>query len=128
MGWSYTQGNGSHRDMDREYEGDGWGYKVIACSLVNYSHHWSVIEDKVKGDRFILLDLIDRVPHKGEWGWKSMDEGMHPCYYDCPLKFLALVPQVGNEEWRNYVRMYWAKIADRIAYSKARKVKVLAIA
>src|SRR6266851_5233317 len=50
---------------------------------------WSVREvtDMTKERRsFINCDLLSCRCNK--WGYKGMDEGMHPYQYSCPLKFL----------------------------------------
>ena len=57
--------------------------------------------------RWISCDLIRY--HSGEWGYKDMDESMHPYYYSCPQKYLDLVPLEqygGNAEWREMVRQH----------------------
>jgi hypothetical protein len=53
--------------------------------------------------RYIQCDLL-----KGGgngWGYKSMDESMHPYYYSCPLSYLDLAPEQ-CAEWRQKVREY----------------------
>jgi len=46
---------------------------------------------------------------EGEWGYKGMDESVHPLYYSCPLKYLDMAPEVTNQEWRDKVRAYHRK-------------------
>lgn len=60
--------------------------------------------------RWIVCDLLRY--EQGAWGYKDMDESMHPFYYSCPLKYLDLVPLEqfgGNAEWRNLVRQNHAR-------------------
>lgn len=62
--------------------------------------------------RWIVCDLLRYVD--GEWGYKDMEESMHPYFYSCPLKYLDLVPieqYGGHAEWRDLVRQYHARIA-----------------
>lgn len=62
-------------------------------------------------ERWIACDLMRYQKDYG-WGYKDMDEAMHPYYYSCPLKYLNLVPIEqfgGNEEWRANVRRYHAR-------------------
>ena len=64
-------------------------------------------ESAEPAQRWITCDLIRC--HSGEWGYKDMDESMHPYYYSCPLKYLDLVPidqYGGHAEWRDMVRQH----------------------
>lgn len=59
-------------------------------------------EDIEPKQRWITCDLIQYRRDSG-WGYKDLDESMHPYYYSCPLKYLDLVPidhYGGNAEWR----------------------------
>ena len=62
-------------------------------------------------ERWIGCDLLRY--RKGDgWGYKDMEESMHPYYYSCPLGYLELVP-VACEKWREGVRSYHARLAER---------------
>lgn len=76
---------------------------------------WAAWERKFTSDgkpvepdqRWISCDLIRY--HSGDWGYKDMEESMHPYYYSCPQKYLDLVPldkYGGNVEWRELVRQH----------------------
>ena len=59
--------------------------------------------------RFINCDLLEYARRHEGWGYKDLDESMHPFYYSCPLSYLALVPIDqfgGNAEWRKIVVEY----------------------
>jgi len=59
-------------------------------------------EDVEQRQRWITCDLIEYRRDCG-WGYKSMDESMHPYFYSCPMKYLNMVPIDefgGNAEWR----------------------------
>ena len=71
-------------------------------------------------DRYIRLDLIEK--QDGHYGYKGMDESAGPCYYDCPLKFLDMVPEVTRQTWRDKVKEYHA--AKRSKISARASVKV----
>lgn len=43
----------------------------------------------------------------GDWGYKSLDESMHPYYYSCPLRYLDMAP-VQSSEWRERVHRFHA--------------------
>ena len=52
--------------------------------------------------RWITCDLIQYRRDSG-WGYKDMDETMHPYFYSCPMKYLEMVPIDefgGNADWR----------------------------
>lgn len=75
--------------------------------------------------RFILLYLLKSSAGGDwyKWGYKDMDETMHPYYYDCPLRLLDATKPDGEEsEWRKAVRAYHAK---RKTVPKPEKHKVV---
>ena len=43
----------------------------------------------------------------GDWGYKSLDESVHPYYYSCPLRYLDMAP-VQSSEWRERVHRFHA--------------------
>lgn len=50
------------------------------------------------------------------WGYKDMDESAGPCYYNCPLAYLDMVPDPGGyaTEWRQKVREYHSKRTQKL--------------
>lgn len=54
-------------------------------------------------ETIIKLDLLQSDPYG--WGYKPMDESVHPYYYSCPLSYLEMAPPV-NEQWRANVRAF----------------------
>ena len=62
-------------------------------------------------ERWITCDLLRYQKDYG-WGYKDMDESMHPYFYSCPNGYLNLVPietYGGNAEWREGVKAYHAR-------------------
>jgi hypothetical protein len=59
-------------------------------------------------ERFITCDLLRCSNYRGlpEWGYKDMAESCGPYYYNCPEKYLKMVPVVANQEWRDGVAEY----------------------
>lgn len=119
MGWTFIP-NGTKEQVIRECL-EGWDMNphtntsgrvldsaCIGCEL------WSVVEVTNRdgqSHRFIRLDLLE---NQGGWGYKSMEEAMHPYYYRCPLRFLDLAPET-SPEWRNAVRQHHAnRLAKRL--------------
>jgi hypothetical protein len=112
MGWLFTQGTTKSdiiNDLIATEENDTRRWETIAHS-VRGNVLWSVIEITYKQDqplpakRFIACYLLKSDKGYG-WGYKDMDESMHPFYYSCPLKYLSMVPQA-CAEWREGVRNY----------------------
>ena len=80
----------------------------VALRSVNYIRE----VDETVFDTFICLYLLRGDGGSGcfKWGYKDMDESMHPYYYDCPLWLLNATRPEGREEstWRKAVREYHA--------------------
>jgi hypothetical protein len=78
---------------------------TILGKAVRGSRLWYAVE---RGEqRFIVLYLTecDRRDHPAyRWGYKDMDESVHPYYYDCPIRLLDLTPQAIESGWRKAVR------------------------
>ena len=102
------------KPQDRE---DGGYFKTLKhCCCGNVL--WAVHESKAKRDgvfetvRFIGCYLM--MPGRNGWGYKPMDEYMHPFYYSCPMSYLGLAPldtsspcADNSKEWREGVQDYW---------------------
>ena len=66
-------------------------------------------------ERWITCDLL-RYQKDFGWGYKDMEESMHPYYYSCPLGYLEMVPvdqYGGNSQWREGVQRYHALQAEK---------------
>lgn len=130
MGWLFTQGQTLKELIVRQTK--GWEHTqqdgtVIKNICLRHCYRggsfsgvlWTVWErtfekdgQPVKpADRWIGCDLL-RFQNGYGWGYKDMAESMHPYFYSCPLGYLALVP-VASEEWREGVRAYHARAAER---------------
>ncbi|WP_449757697.1 hypothetical protein [Delftia acidovorans] len=91
--------------------------KVIAHALRG-NVLWSVVQVTAKAEGVhrdlapgqslctIRCDLLER--SGGQWGYKPLDESMHPYYYSCPLSYLNLAPEQ-SADWRAGVRAYHAR-------------------
>lgn len=59
---------------------------------------WSVWERTFEGgkarptERWIQCDLLRYSRSNEGWGYKDMEESMHPYFYSCPLGYLEIVP------------------------------------
>jgi len=118
MGWLYSSRSRSeliHYLIQPEDHPQA-STRVIAHALRG-NVLWSVVEvtakvegvhkDLAPGEsmRYIRCDLLQR--SAGQWGYKGMDEFVHPFYYTCPLSYLEMAPE-RSSEWRKEVRAYHA--------------------
>lgn len=122
MGWLYPHGVNRKQLIAQRVA--GWerdtGDMLVTSTCLRHCYRggvfsgvlWSVWERTYKMDgeqvkpteRWIQCDLLRC--DQGDWGYKDLDESMHPYYYSCPLSYLELVPIDrfgGNAEWREHV-------------------------
>jgi hypothetical protein len=108
MGWTF--GYSSLQEIAQEkiaaYSNRD-GFKLLGHAATNYGRHlWLAIETPKQAQVIVLYRMERR---GGDWGYKDMDESMHPFYYDCPLSLLDLVPgdnSDGSLAWRMGVKEY----------------------
>lgn len=128
MGWLYLS-NHSKADLVKKLtaleESEVRCWETLAHS-VRGNVLWAVVRitDKTKDvhKHYIVCHLLAREHDGSAWGYKSIDEGMHPHYYCCPLKYLKMVPEVACAEWREGVREYHQQCNQQ--RMKSRKVEV----
>lgn len=118
MGWDFGYGQTKQElvaYLTKNQERDGIKWEVLAHS-VRGNQLWLVIEKTGNGSpvRFIALRLLEYAKEYKGYGYKPMDESVHPYYYDCPLKFLDMAPP-SNEEWRKIVREHHARTTQKLA-------------
>lgn len=114
MGWLFTHAAGKAdiiRELIAPEENETRRWETIA-HCVRGNVLWAVIEITYKQEhrgnkRFIACYLLAKENGCG-WGYKAMDESMHPYYYSCPLKYLDMAP-VANADWRTKVRHHYRK-------------------
>ncbi len=134
MGWLFTAGT-TRRDQieerTRAWERSSDDGLLVKTSCLAHCYRggafsgvlWTVWERTfTSGDqqtqpteRWIGCDLL-RYQRDYGWGYKNMEESMHPYFYSCPLKYLDLVPieqYGGHPEWRELVRAYHARQAEK---------------
>ena len=127
MGWLFTRGSTRKEliaEQTRNWTADGPDGMTVVTSCLARCYRggvfsgvlWAVWErtftrngEAVQPtERWIACDLL-RYKRDFGWGSKGMEEVMHPFYYSCPAKYLALVPieiYGGCKEWREGVRRY----------------------
>lgn len=119
MGWYFSRQTRDQliRELIKPQESEHARTTVIAHALRGNAL-WSVVQVTPKqagafdheadSTTFIRCDLLKG--SGGEWGYKPLDESMHPYYYSCPPKFLEMTPVV-SEAWREGVRSYHGRRA-----------------
>lgn len=117
MGWTFPHGATRRQVIDeltpaeRKY-GESMGNGVFRtlrhCCRGNVLY---ALHETVKGDgasnKWIGVYLLQRDNRDGTWGYKDMDETMHPYYYGCPVSYLDAADEPMNESaagWRAEVR------------------------
>jgi hypothetical protein len=112
MGWDYTMGMSiKELKAERRAGAEKMGYKQLGEAT--RGNRWYRALEAPSGDKFIAVYLVERRKGYGA-GYKSMDEDMHPFFYDCPMKLLFLAerkPELqseGSREWREKVGQYHA--------------------
>ena len=119
MGWYFSNQSRSEliAELIATQETERASVKVIAHALRG-NVLWSVTQVTAKAEGVhrdlapgqslctIRCDLLER--SGGQWGYKPLDESMHPYYYSCPLSYLDLAPEQ-SAEWRAGVRAYHAR-------------------
>lgn len=99
---------------------------------------WMVLERPLENGRsyrFILVNLLQYLPHDHGWAYKDISEHQGPCEVDCPLRFLDLAPidQIYGDmekgdgfkwatDWREKVKEFHAKKTAQ--NSKVKSIKV----
>lgn len=116
MGWffSYCSRADLIRELTKDFENENGRSKTVAHTCRG-NVLWSVAEITVNTEgvhstlaagqstRLIRCDLLQRSGSK--WGYKPLEESMHPYYYTCPLAYLNMAPET-SAEWRMLVRAY----------------------
>jgi hypothetical protein len=112
MGWYYPHHCHTKRDLIQELTRDWTSLRSSGqclASCIRGDTLWSVWEIYYAYtghfESYIRCDLMGKMPDGGPWGYKDMDEAIHPVRYSCPLKYLDMAPSV-RPDWRDKVRVY----------------------
>jgi len=111
MGWTFPYG-AARSDVIAELtpkeriSENGYIFRTLRhCCKGNvlYALHESGMPEETR--KWIGIYLIQK--HDGDWGYKDMEESMHPYYYNCPVSYLDDASEPTNKaasEWRDEVR------------------------
>ena len=117
MGWLFTEldRDALIRELTLPCDGERSCSKVVQHLYERReSVLWSLVHLTAKVDGvaglkagestyYIRCDLLERGPRG--WGFKGLDESMHPYFYGCPLEYLRVAPEM-SPAWRQKVRAY----------------------
>lgn len=105
-----TMTQSTKEELVTEMSRDCSTHIVLKSSFRGKCRLWQVLEHRETGVRHIRVTVMKS--HRGEGvEYNTLHEDMGPYYYDCPLKYLEMVP-VANEEWREEVRKAAGKKQD----------------
>lgn len=107
MGWTYQSAYGEKNKktlMTNELEHYG-DLKVLKATVKGSVYYAACTNTQHPGEVWAIVCLVRL--DRGDWGYKDMDETMHPYYYDCPKSILDLLTPTTNEnalKWRAMCR------------------------
>jgi hypothetical protein len=118
MGWLFTEYQTRKELIQRRTRSAESGGVIHQCLRHTAVGNvlWTVWQATGPGEqirRYIGCDLLACERGYG-WGYKDLCESMGPCYYTCPMAYMAMVP-VANPEWREQVRAWHAARNRKVA-------------
>lgn len=118
MGWTFTRQTRDRliRELIESQESESARLDVVDHT-VEGDVLWSVVRITAKQAGVLDLAVGESLNYircnllqgsSDGWGYKPMDESMHPFYYSCPLSYLHMAPEQ-SREWREGVRVWHAR-------------------
>jgi hypothetical protein len=115
MGWLFCKSS-KEALVNHLLDPNQYSNVKIVDHALRGNHLWIQFEQS-DGKRLVGLCLLGSSRRAfPTWGYKDMDETMHPYYYDCPLRLIDTATEPLNEgsaKWREAVREYWKKKASK---------------
>lgn len=109
MGWTFKTTRGTKAEIKNEILASLGAYSILHRTVGN--HLWVAVRPLGEVEEgCVLLFLLKS--SRGCWGYKDMDEGMGPYYYDCPESVIAAAGPTTKPlalAWRAKVREYHAE-------------------
>lgn len=127
MGWTFTHKEvgtsiKSFFETQMNYSDLNGSGKLLDCKVVNktaYIAYQRIVEGKT--EVFAFIYLLDYQPKQHfNFGYKDMDETMHPYYYDAPKSILDRLTPTDNDN-ANKWREECLKLIGKKAVTKALK-------
>ncbi len=128
MGWTYyTASAYKNGKIDRlaecRYEfgkSPEWGI-ILKDALVGTTYYAAIKLTKTE-KVFALVALT--ATDKRDFGYKDMDETMHPFYYDCPIGILKLLSPTDNESAKTWREKCYERHEIKKKLNKAKKIQI----
>lgn len=108
MGWTFYQAtcykNGKVdrlAECRKEFKND-FHFPILKDTMIGTTYYAAMQSPKGYVFPLVVLTSVEN----GEFGYKDMEGGMGPCYYDCPESILKLITieDKGTKEWINNCR------------------------
>lgn len=109
MGWTYTRkekGTSVKEFFENRWNSEN--IEILDVAVVKMRTAYMAIKNNQTNEVFGLVALLDYANKDYyNFGYKDMDESMHPYCYDCPKRILNLLTPTDNENakaWRSECR------------------------
>jgi len=122
MGWTITHKRPGetvkaffHREFDFEDADGRWG-RVVDCAVVGCNTAYLAYATGDAGGVSKVGAMVCLLCHpRGyhNFGYKDMDESLHPFYYDCPERILRRLTPCDDEEANRWRQKCWERLAAR---------------
>lgn len=121
MGWIFAhkkEGESikSFLEKDLNYHRDNGEYgKVLDCAVINLRTAYLAFEiGNLNNATKEIIGVVCALSYKNNdyhnFGFKDIDETMHPYYYDCPEKILKMLTPTENEHANKWRDKCWQEI------------------
>ena len=118
MGWTWHHASertstgkvSPSREVKKLVHGDGFlfDYQEVLAEAFAKNVYYAAIRDNRNNEVWCLVCLTGTTTADYyDFGYKTMEDSMGPCYYDCPDRILDLLTPTENEwanEWREKCR------------------------
>lgn len=115
MGWLFFKPS-KEALVEHLLDPNQYGNTKVVDHALRGNHLWMLFETQER-KRIVGLCLLGKSGRTFQtWGYKDMDETMHPYFYDCPLRLIDTATEPLNDSaarWREAVREYWKKKASK---------------
>lgn len=115
MGWLYQHkpyGMSASEFLRNEFSNEN--FEVLDVAVVKFREAYIALRHKKTNEVFCVICLLDYRPHDYyNFGYKDMDETMHPYAYNCPERILKQLTPTDNENANQWRAICWERIQRR---------------
>lgn len=138
MGWTYQAAkfydNKGRIDRKAEcdailtYENDNTKLEVLKSAMKGTTYYAAVRNtDKVNGTSYVFAAIFLTATDMRQWhnfGYKDMDETVHPYCHDCPKSILEMLTEPYNDYAKEWREACWQRINARKSKKTLSSVKI----